>query len=169
MVVNQDPLFLFFQKYKRYVTIFSLVLVVIFFYLIFKLLATKPAQPKLPEPLKVVSVVPENNVFKSYFSTEVVKLSFNYLVIPKNLEISISPFVETRILDQDKLTKTISIIPLKGWKENQEYTIIIKKESKSANGVALENDFDFKFKWVVPEPDDPDFNLYIDEKEAPNP
>ena len=90
-----------------------------------------------PKVLNLVNISPKPPIFESAWSTELIKFTFNQSLDPETIKYNIIPQENTRVVFKSDSPNSFSVLPLTGWKENQEYTLTILKELSSKEGYKL--------------------------------
>ncbi len=150
------------HKLISLIIVIFLILVGVALWLLFRKEEPIPQAPV--KVLQLISVQPDPLTFKSIFPVKEVQFYFDDFVDRKSIEYTVSPQAKTRIIFPEGPSKTFSILPLEGWVENVEYTIVIRKTLKSVSGNPLSQDIVLNLRRTTPQPGDPDYPTFENEK-----
>lgn len=96
--------------------------------------------------LRILNVIPEKDINKTYLPVTQVEFTFSDLVNPKTLDYEVTPTVKTYIKTEGN---TLTIYPETIWQKGIT-TITILQSTKSASGSTLAKPFTYQINTDVP-------------------
>lgn len=141
-----------------------ILLVALILIAIFALIRKKSRITEVPQRhLTVLATNPLSGDLASIWPTVKIKFTFNELIDPDTIKYSVSPYLKTRIIAEERPSNSFEILSLEPLKEGVEYKFTITKTIKSLKGLNMEEDYVFPIRRLTPKPGDIEFPVDLDE------
>ncbi len=136
----------FIKKYK-----FIVIVILVLTTVVIGLFALRNQEPIVapsptPAPLVVRNISPQLPEFRSIWSTEPIIFTFNKALDLESIKVSISPNTQVNVKTNPSIPNQFSIVPIRGWDANRDYTITISNTLRARDGGSAGSELSFKLK-----------------------